>query len=168
MRRLISFTYILLIASALHASWQLGADLRSIDSVFLKSLRLDSEISYSWDGIRLSIPFRFSHSFSHELNFAETGLNVSVYPFAGHGFYIGASMVRMGLFWGLEAPEEKFMLFSEIMAGWTFSFPWFFIEPRISILDAFSSEEGRIGVLREAVPQYSKIRISLIAGLEIQ
>ena len=167
MRRLFFSIIIFFSASALPAAWQIGFDLCCADSVFLDALRLDAEASYRWDGIRVSVPLRFSHSFSHEMDFAESALIVSVYPFEEHGFYVGASMIRMGMFWGLEAPEERFILFSEIIAGWTFSFPWFFIEPRISVQDAFSSEEGRLGTLREAVPQYSKIRISLIAGLEI-
>ena len=77
------------------------------------------------------------------------------------------SMARLGIFWGLEAPREKLMFFSELATGWTFSFPWFFIEPRVTILDAFSSEEGRIAELEKAIPQYSKIRISLLVGVEI-
>ncbi len=149
------------------ASWQVGLDLRCIDSAFMGAVRIDGEASWRSEDLRLTMPLRISISLTHELGFAETGLIVSVYPFEDQGFFIGASMARVGLFWGLEAPSDPLMLFSEIIAGWTFSFPWFFIEPRLSILDAFASEEGRIGELKEAVPQYSKIRISLIAGIEI-
>ncbi len=168
MRQLFLSIVIMLSSLPLFPSWQVGADLRCIDSFFFDAVRVDAEVSYRWDDIRVSLPLRVSSSSSYELGFAETGLLVSVYPFQGHGFFIGASMVRMGLFWGLEAPEERFMLFSEIVAGWTFSFPWFYAEPRIAVLDAFSSEEGRLGELRKAVPQYSKIRISLLVGVEIK
>ncbi len=168
MRQLFLSVLIFISLQPLTAAWQVGADLRCIDSAFMNAVRVDAEVAYSWDGIRIAVPLRVSSSLSYELGFAETGLLVSVYPFDGLGLFIGASMVRAGIFWGLEAPEERFMLFSEIVAGWTFSFPWFYIEPRVSVLDAFSAEEGRIGMLREAVPQYSPVRISLIAGIEIQ
>ena len=101
---------------------------------------------------------------SHELDFIETGLAVSVYPFEGYGFFASVSLLRAGYFWGLEAPEDPLLLFSEASVGWTFDLPHFFIEPRISITDAFSSEEGRLSVLSQAVPQYSRFRISLMTG----
>ncbi len=167
MRRLLLFLIIILSVSALSAAWQFGVDLRCIDSIFLDAVRVDAEAGYRWGSIRVSVPVRYSASLSYELSFLEASLFVSAYPFDELGLFVGASMVRAGLFWGLESPEERFILFSEIAAGWTFSFPWFFVEPRISILDAFSSEAGRLGELGKAVPQYSKIRISLIAGIEI-
>ena len=142
-------------------------DLRCIDSSFYPSLRLDAEASYRFGSVRVSLPVRYSHSYDYELDFIETGLAVSVYPFGDLGFYAGVSLLRFGAFWGLEAPREKLMFFSELATGWTFSFPWFFIEPRVTILDAFSSEEGRIAELEKAIPQYSKIRISLLVGVEI-
>ncbi len=71
------------------------------------------------------------------------------------------------MFSGFEAPEERLMFFSEISAGWTMTFGWFFIEPRLSVLDVFSAEKERLKLLSEAVPQYSKLRFSLIAGVEI-
>ena len=135
-----------------------------VDSVYMNAFRFDAEAAYRWDNLRISIPLRYSSSYDYELEFAEAGLLMSVYPFHGKGFYIGASMVRLGCFWGLEAPEERLILFSEIIAGWTLTFSWFFIEPRLSLLDAFSSEEGRLGMLEKAVPQYAKLRFSLIAG----
>lgn len=168
MRRLLSFLIIAIFQVPLFASWQLGTDLRCIDSFFLESVRVDAEVSYKWDNIRLTIPARISHSLDYEMGFAEIGVLVSVYPFDGKGLFIGASMTRLGFFWGIEAPDEKLMLFSEIVAGWTFSLPWFFVEPRLSITDAFSSEEGRLGMLRRAIPQYSTFRLSLVIGIEIQ
>ena len=114
--------------------------------------------------IRLTLPIRYSHSFSHELDFAETGLIVSVYPFDGYGFFAAVSLVRLGAFWGLEAPEDRFMFFSEAIVGWTFEFPYFYIEPRFSMTDIFSAETGRMDILSEAVPQYSRFRIGLVAG----
>lgn len=165
MRQLFLSAIILLSALPVPAAWQVGIDMRSADSAFMGAVRLDAEISYRMDSIRLSLPLRFSCSLTHEVCFAETSILVSVYPLDGRGLFIGASMVRAGYFWGLEAPSERFILFSEIVAGWTFSFSWFFLEPRLSILDAFSAEEGRLSKLEEAVPQYSKLRISLLAGL---
>ena len=167
MRQLFLCILIFIPLSCLSAGWQIGLDLRDVDSAFMGAIRVDAEVSYRWDGIRVTVPLRYSSSFSYELSFAETGVIVSVYPLENLGLFIGSSMLRAGYFWGLEAPEERFMLFSEVIAGWTLSFPWFFIEPRISILDVFGTEEGRLGDLAEAIPQYSKIRISLIAGVEL-
>lgn len=155
----------MLAASALHPSgWQAGIDLRSLDSFFYPSVRVDGEFSYRFSEVRVTIPLRYTHSNTHELDFAETGLIVSVYPFDGLGFYAGVSMLRIGYAWGLEAPADPLILFSEAMIGWTFEFPYFFVEPRISVTDIFSSEKGRLDAIREAVPQYSPIRISLIVG----
>ena len=155
----------MLAMSSIHAyQWRVGVDLRCVDSFFYPSVRLDGEFSYRFSEVRVTVPLRYAHSNTHELDFAETGLIVSVYPFDGLGFYAGVSLLRLGYAWGLEAPSDPLILFSEAMIGWTFSFPWFFIEPRISITDAFSSEKGRLGAIREAIPQYSAVRISLIAG----
>ena len=156
--------FLAFIIPAHSSGWQVGVDLRSADSFFYPSLRIDTEISYRFSEVRVTVPLRYFHSFSHELDFAETGLLVSVYPFSGYGFYAGVSLLRAGYAWGLEAPSDPLLLFSEAMVGWTFTFPYFFIEPRITVTDAFSSERGRLDTLREAVPQYSTIRISLIAG----
>ena len=90
-----------------------------------------------------------------------------MYPFDGQGFHIGVSALRLGVFWGLEAPEDRILAFSEVMAGWTITFPWFYLEPRIAVLDLFSTSADRLGELQEAVPQYSKLRLSLIAGVSI-
>ncbi len=151
--------------SSMHASeWQIGIDLRCIDSFFYPSMRIDGEFSYRFSEVRVTVPLRYAHSNTHELDFVETGLIVSVYPFDGLGFYAGVSLLRAGYAWGLEAPSNPLILFSEALVGWTFSFPYFFIEPRITVTDVFSSEKGRLDVLREAIPQYSMLRISLIAG----
>ncbi|MBO8436523.1 MAG: hypothetical protein IAA97_06050 [Spirochaetes bacterium] len=167
MRQLFICIFIVIPLSSLNASWQFGFDLRDVDSAFMGAMRIDAEVSYRWDGVRVTLPLRYSSSYSYELSFFETGLAVSVYPLDDLGLYIGASMLRAGYFWGLEAPDERFMLFSEVFSGWTFSFPWFFIEPRLCVMDVFGTEEGRIGDLREAIPQYSKVRISLIVGVEL-
>ena len=167
MRRLFLLMYIIIPIGVLHPSWQVGVDLRCLDSFLYEAMRLDAEASYRFGNIRITVPLRYSHSFSHELDFIEAEIAVSVYPIDGCGFFLGASMVRMGFFWGLEAPLERFILFSEVIAGWTFSWPWFFLEPRIAVLDLYRAEEGRLEDLGEAVPQYSKLRFSLIVGVEI-
>ncbi len=165
MKWFIALSIAILSLSSIYASkWQVGIDLRSIDSFFYPSIRVDAEVSYRYDEIRVTLPVRFSHSKSYELDFAETGLIVSVYPFDSLGFYAGVSLLRVGYAWGLEAPSDPLILFSEAMIGWTFEFPYFFIEPRITITDVFSSEEGRLDDIREAIPQYSMLRVSLIAG----
>ena len=166
MKRIVLIILAIAIMHPMHAasSWQVGTDLRCIDSAFMGALRLDLEASYRFGRIRLTLPIRYSHSFSHELDFAETGLIVSVYPFDGYGFFAAVSLVRLGVFWGLEAPEDRFMFFSEAIVGWTFEFPYFYIEPRVWMTDIFSAESGRMDILSEAVPQYSRFRIGLVAG----
>ena len=166
MKRIVLIILAIAIMHPMHAasSWQVGTDLRCIDSAFMGALRLDLEASYRFGRIRLTLPIRYSHSFSHELDFAETGLIVSVYPFDGYGFFAAVSLVRLGVFWGLEAPEDRFMFLSEAIVGWTFEFPYFYIEPRFSMTDIFSAETGRMDILSEAVPQYSRFRIGLVAG----
>lgn len=167
MRRLFLLMYIIIPIGVLHPSWQVGVDLRCLDSFLYEAMRLDAEASYRFGNIRITVPLRYSHSFSHELDFIESGFAVSVYPFDGQGFHIGVSALRLGVFWGLEAPEDRILAFSEVMAGWTITFPWFYLEPRIAVLDLFSTSADRLGELQEAVPQYSKLRLSLIAGVSI-
>lgn len=165
MKRLFVIAVLLIsMQAASSAAWQIGVDLRCIDSAFMGALRLDAEASYRFGRVRVTLPLRYSHSFSYELDFGETGLYVSVYPFDGYGFFAGVSLVRLGVFWGLEAPSERFMFFTEAMVGWTFEFPYFYIEPRFTMTDIFSSETGRMDVLSKAIPQYTQFRISLIAG----
>ena len=165
MRKLVALFFIMIAACQVSASaFRVGIDLRCLDSLFYPAVRVDGEFSYRFSEVRVSIPLRYSHSMSHELDFIETGLAVSVYPFEGYGFFASVSLLRVGYFWGLEAPEDPLLLFSEASVGWTFDFPYFFIEPRISITDVFSSEQGRLSVLSEAVPQYSRFRISLMTG----
>ena len=168
MKRLRVFVCIAIISSSVHAAvWQAGLDLRCIDSSFYPALRLDAEAAYRYGNVRVSLPVRYSHSYDYDLDFIETGLAVSVYPFGGSGFYAGVSLLRFGAFWGIEAPSENLLFFSEAMLGWTIEFPYFYLEPRISFTDVFSSEEARLAELREAVPQYSRFRISLLAGFAI-
>ena len=154
-------------SSAYAAVWQAGVDLRCLDSSFYPSLRLDAEASYRYGNIRVTLPIRYSHSYDYDLDFIETGVIVSVYPFEDFGFYAGVSLLRFGAFWGMEAPSDNLIFFSEAMIGWTIEFPYFYLEPRISFTDVFSSEEARLSELSEAVPQYSRFRISLIAGFAI-
>lgn len=158
---------IILTFSASAAVWQAGVDLRCVDSSFYPSLRLDVEGAYRFGNVRVSLPLRYSHSYDYDLDFLEAGLAVSVYPFRNLGFYAGVSLVRFGVFWGIEAPEDNLIFFSEAMIGWTIEFPYFYLEPRISFTDVFSTEEARLAELREAIPQYSKFRISLLAGFAI-
>ena len=165
MRKLVVLSIVMIAAYQVSASaFQIGFDLRCLDSFFYPAVRIDGEFSYRFSEVRVSIPLRYSHSMSHELDFIETGLSVSVYPFDGYGFFASVSLLRVGYSWGLEAPEDPLLLFSEAAVGWTFEFPYFFIEPRISVTDAFSSEQGRLAIISEAVPQYSRFRISLITG----
>ena len=167
MRRLFLFALLIITLYPVSASWSIGIDARCIDSFFIPAMRFDTEVSYSWDSIRVTVPLRFSTSFSYEFSFLESGLDIYVYPFEGYGFYVGVSMIHIGYAWGLEAPRESIIISSAISTGWTFTFPWFYFEPRLSVLDVFSHEEAHMQSLSEAIPQYSKLRLSLLAGIAI-
>ena len=96
----------------------------------------------------------------------ETGLLVSLYPFEDMGFFCAVSLLLAGYMWGLEAPSDELVFLSEAVVGWTFRLPLgFFLEPRLYILDAFSTEDETLEALEEAVPQFSSFRLSLIAGI---
>ena len=98
MRQLQVLIIIILSLTPVNAAWQAGADLRCLDSAFIPALRVDAEFSYSWDDIRITVPLRYSRSFSYDLSFFETGAAVSVYPLEGYGLFIGASVFRGGVF----------------------------------------------------------------------
>lgn len=146
--------------------FQVSADLMSLDSLLYGSVRIDAEIGYRFNDLRVSFPVRYSHSVSYSLDFLEGGIFISSYPFENCGFFVGASLLRLGYFWGYDVPDDRLMVFSEVSAGWTISFPYSFIEPRISFTDALSQEEGKLSMLGNAVGQYRRFRISLLAGFE--
>ena len=101
----------------------------------------------------------------YELDLVESGLLVSLYPFEDYGFFCAVSLLRAAYMWGLEAPSDDVVFFSEAVIGWTFQLRHFFIEPRLCIMDAFDTEEEVLEALEEAVPQYSAFRLSLVAGI---
>ena len=150
---------------SVHAGFQAGFDLRCFDSFFYPSVRIDGEIAYRFGKLRLTVPIRYSSSSDYELDMLESGLLVSLYPFDDCGFFCAVSLLRAGYMWGLEAPTDELVFFSEAVIGWTFSFSHFFLEPRFCMLDAFNTEEEVLEALEEAVPQYSSFRLSLMTGI---
>lgn len=166
MRRftVLAFLVLSVIVSA-NASFQIGGDLRCLDSFFYPSMRIDGEFSYRFGKLRLTIPMRYSHSNDYELDMIESGLLVSLYPFEDKGFFMAVSLLRAGYMWGLEAPTDDLVFFSEAVIGWTFQFRHFFIEPRLCIMDAFDTDEEVLETLEDAVAQYSAFRLSLMTGI---
>lgn len=157
---------ILITCISAYAGISIGTDLRDVDSVFYKSLRVDAEIGYRYEELKFLLPLSYAQSYENDFYYFDGGVGIAVYPFDNLGLYMGTTLVCGGYLLGAVAPDENFILTSKAFAGWTFSFPYFFIEPRITFFDIFSSADSTISVLKSNIKQYSKCRISLYIGVE--
>lgn len=150
------------------ASIQAGFDFRSFDFIFQESLRLDAEASWKEEDTRISGIVRYGKSSRNDLNYIETGILISVYPFKNYGFNIGCSLLKCGFSWGLGALDSDCYISTEAFVGWTISMPWVFIEPRIVFSDSFQSDTVDRERLQSSIKQFSRFRITLLAGVEIK
>lgn len=167
MKRFAAFSIVLaLICSPALAKISIGADLRDIDSAFYKSLRLDAEANFRYEELRFIFPVSYAQSYDNDFYYFDGGIGIAVYPFDSLGLYMGTTLFCGGYLLGMAAPDDNFIITSRAFAGWTFSFPYFYVEPRITFFDVFSSAGSTVSVLKANVRQYSQCRISLYIGVE--
>lgn len=143
---------------------QIGVDVVDIDSFFMDSLSLHLKTTFRFENFRVGLNLRYGQSYIEEFHYLEGGVELSIYPFS-NGFFVGCSLLQVGTLWGMYAPDENFLLSGEGFIGWTFHFPYSFLEPRFSFSEAFDGEES-MKALRSSVKQFSRFRLSLIFGVE--
>ena len=160
------FLTILLLTSALSGKVFIGTDLRDIDSAFYGSMRLDVEAGFRHEELRFMFPISYAQSYEEDFYYFDGGVSICVYPFENLGLYLGTTLFSGGYLLGQAAPDDNFLLSAKAFAGWTFSFPYFYIEPRITFFDIFSSADSTVSGLKANVKQYSKCRLSLYMGVE--
>ena len=160
------FLTVLLFICPISGKVFIGTDLRGIDSAFFSSLRLDAEAGFRYEELRFMFPLSYAQSYEEDFYYFEGGVNIAVYPFEKLGLFLGTTLFSGGYLLGQAAPDDNFLLSAKAFAGWTFSFPYFFIEPRITFFDVFSSADSTVSVLKSNVKQYSKCRLSLYMGVE--
>lgn len=131
-------------------------------------MRLDFEAAWRIDDTRVAGVIRYGRSDLADLSYIESGLIISVYPFDGYGFNLGCSLIKCGFSWGSAALDSDCLLTAEAFAGWTISMPWVYIEPRIVFSDSFAAESEDAEALRSTISQFSRFRITLLAGVEIR
>lgn len=153
--------------SGLYAGWNIGTDLRDFDFILSESFRVDLEGGYRYKDMRFSLMLSYGANPNKELSIFGCAIAVSVYPFQSLGFYIGCTLLNIGLLSGIAAPDDRTLLLSDAFIGWTIPFSWFYIEPRLSFADTLSNESTSIAGLRETIPQYSRFRLSLLLGIGI-
>ena len=165
MRRLFLLSLILVLSlSSLFSAFMIGTDLRAIDSAFFDSMRIDIEPSYRYKDLRFSIPLAFSMSYSESLYFIDGGFSVALYPFDSLGLYLGATLFSAGYILGDLELDDSFILTSKAFVGWSFLFPYFYIEPQLTFFDIFSEADSSASLIKSGIRQYSKCRLSLYIG----
>lgn len=167
MKKIVALFFILNFPFLCFANIHIGVDCRAIDGCWTESMRFDIEGGYRYEDVRISALLSYGKSLKDELSYIDGGIAVAVYPFDNLGFHAGCTLFRIGCLLGLAAPDEDILFTSEAFLGWTFSFPYFYFEPRLSFSDTLSVEESPLEILRESIVQYSRFRLSLLVGVVI-
>ncbi len=165
-RLLLLFLLIAISLFALSSAVMIGTDLRAFDALYFDSMRLDLEASYRYKDLRFSIPVSFSMSFDNPIYFIDSGFSVALYPFENLGLFLGTTLFSAGYVISDLELEDNFIISSKAFVGWSFLFPYFYIEPRIAFFDLFSEAESAAGILKSEIRQYSKCRLSLFIGTQ--
>lgn len=139
----------------------------AIDACWKDSMRFDIEGGYRYKDVRFTVLGTYSMSKKDELSYIDGGIAVAVYPFEKLGFFVGCTAFRVGYLFGLGAPEDNILFTSEASIGWTISFPYIYVEPRISFSDTLSTDNSSLKALRESIGQHGFFRLSLLVGVGI-
>ncbi len=158
------FLFIFTLFSPAASALSVGADLRSFDSFFLDGVRIDSEIGFEYQNLRIIIPVRYGKSKDYDISLIETGLLVAVRPWEELGFFAEASLFKLGWTWGLYAPDERKYLSAEGSIGWEYRFHGFYIRPKYTVRSFLSADDRTLGRI-VSIPQFGESRISLHMGI---
>ena len=143
----------------------IGADAMMMDGFFSPGQRISMEASIEIFDVRISVPFSYAFDLDEDMAFVDAGIRLDCYPFDGLGLFFGADLVRYGRFFGRASPDNKDVLLSSLVIGYTFLFPYSYLEPRIILMDPGRLVEEVTSVLRNSFYMYSNFYFALIVGV---
>lgn len=143
----------------------IGADAMMMDGFFSPGQRISIEASIEIFDVRISVPFSYAFDLDEDIAFVDAGIRLDCYPFDGLGLFFGADLVRYGRFFGRASPVEKDVLLSSLVIGYTFLFPYSYLEPRIILLDPGRLIEEVTTELRNSFFMYSNFYFALLVGV---
>ena len=161
------FLSLLIIFPVFSSSLSIGVDLGALDSFFLDGKRVGGAIGFRYGKIRASLDLQYAFDLEREYSLLDVGASIDVYPFSSLGLFFGVDLLRYGRFFGAGSPVERNIFFSSIRIGWTFSFPYFYIEPRLVITDPARLSQDSLSSLSESFLYYGNYYFALMIGIQI-
>lgn len=147
------------------SSFYLAFDIVSVDSFIADGKRVSFDLSYRFSDIRISLPISYSFCLDDDISAFDIGFRVDVYPFRNLNLFFGVDAIRYLRFFGLSSPENRNVFISSIVAGYTFEFPYWFIEPRIIIQDPARINETETAILDDHFPFYYDYYVQFLVGI---
>ncbi len=148
-------------------SYYIAADAVATDSFFLSGKRVPLEFSIRSGSMRYAFSISYNFDLESDIALLDTSFRLDYYPFDSLGFFIGVDAIRYGRFFGHFSPPERNVFFSSITAGWTFSFSYFYFEPRIYITDPAMLVSESLDILKKYFLSYMDIYASLLVGVKL-
>ncbi len=145
--------------------FHIGVDAAMVDGFFSPGQRVGAEFSVAVSDVRISVPVTYAFDLDEDVAFIDVGVRLDCYPFANLGLFFGADLVRYGRFIGRGSPEKKDVLLSALVIGYTFRFPFSYLEPRIVLMDPGRFVEEVTDRLKDHFLMYNGFYFALIVGV---
>lgn len=156
-----------LLLPAYSMSLNVGIDGVALDSFFLDGKRIGGSVALRYGKVRCSFDLAYAFDLSREYSLLDIGAAVDVYPFDNLGLFFGVDLIRYGRYFGSGSPDKRDIFFSSIRIGWTFSFPYFYIEPRLVITDPARLNQDALAHLTKSFLCYGNYYAALLIGIQI-
>jgi hypothetical protein len=168
---LLTLAFALLLSSVWaegESSLSLGLDLRGFDALLLPTLQTKAEVKLTINAeFALRIPVSLTSDLLYnEVELWEFGLFLDYHPFR-NGLYLSVSLIQMGIFTGLDKPEENILYLNEVAFGYIWHITKsLYLEPRLVITDPSGVFESEYGQVMHTFPDRSQFRIFFLLGWE--
>ena len=149
------------------ASFYLGLDIGALDSFIADGNRVSFDCGYRYGDFRISLPVSYSFCLDDDISALDIALRMDVYPFRGIDLFFGVDALRYLRFFGYSSPKERNVFLSSISIGYTFFFPYCYIEPRIIAQDPARMHETETAILDDHFPFYFDYYAQLVVGLRL-
>ena len=127
---------------------------------------MGGECCFEYNDMEIIIPVRYGKSDDNFLHFLETGALIGVHPIEGLGLVVEASLLKLGMFWGVAAPSSPMAFVGEGRVGWDYELGLLSMRPRLSYRSTLSVS-GESSEAFKKIPQFTGTRISLSLGVVI-
>lgn len=164
MKRRAMFILLFLIIALTLGALDIGLDLRSLDFLFTPSLRVDGEVAFNINKIKMIVPVRYGNSIEKNLSYFESGILVMVKPIENLGLFVEASLFKLGFLFSDYISDDPIFFSSEASLGWDVVFKHFYIRPRFTVRNSLISEQEKEAKLNE-IKQFGTYRVSLTVGI---